>query len=86
MLNANVCLQQESVKYEKAQKQRSAKKRTPPKGKKSKKTESEEGFHYIAYVPVNGSVWRFDGLLQQPMNIGKDDAQSSHLGNTDELP
>lgn len=70
MLNANLCLQQEHTKYEKAQKRRAAK-TAPPKRKQSRKaSQAEDGYHYIAYVPIHGSVWRFDGLLQQPTNIG----------------
>lgn len=31
---------------------------------------SESGFHFIAFVPVKGEVWKFDGLERQPQNIG----------------
>jgi ubiquitin carboxyl-terminal hydrolase L5 len=32
---------------------------------------SEAGFHFIAFVPVMGSVWKFDGLERQPQSLGK---------------
>jgi ubiquitin carboxyl-terminal hydrolase L5 len=70
MLNANLCLQQEHTKYEKAQKRRAAKTAPPKRNQSKKAAQAEDGYHYIAYVPIHGSVWRFDGLLQQPTNIG----------------
>lgn len=33
---------------------------------------SEAGFHFIAYVPAMGSVWKFDGLERQPQSLGKE--------------
>ncbi|KAL8928409.1 MAG: hypothetical protein Q9172_000895 [Xanthocarpia lactea] len=41
--------------------------------KKSKAKESDEddaGFHFIAFVPVQGRVWKLDGLERQPENLG----------------
>lgn len=43
--------------------------------KQSKKTrpggnEDDAGFHFIAYVPVDDSVWKLDGLERQPQNLG----------------
>ncbi|KAI5301373.1 hypothetical protein KEM55_007275 [Ascosphaera atra] len=35
--------------------------------------ESESGFHFIAFVPVKGELWKFDGLERQPQNLGKCD-------------
>jgi ubiquitin carboxyl-terminal hydrolase L5 len=32
--------------------------------------ESEAGFHFIAFVPAKGRVWKFDGLERQPQNLG----------------
>lgn len=31
---------------------------------------SEAGFHFIAFVPIGGSLWKLDGLERQPMNLG----------------
>lgn len=30
----------------------------------------QAGFHFIAFVPIQGSVWKLDGLERQPMNLG----------------
>ncbi|KAL8683070.1 MAG: hypothetical protein Q9186_000980, partial [Xanthomendoza sp. 1 TL-2023] len=41
--------------------------------KKSKAKTSDEddaGFHFIAFVPVQGRVWKLDGLERQPQNLG----------------
>lgn len=56
--------------------------RSPRKFKKSKtgrakkrKTVDEDSaadgaFHFIAFVPINGKVWKLDGMDAQPMNLG----------------
>ena len=57
----------------KAAKQKRASKK---KSKSRKKTqavnedEEENGFHFIAYVPAHGSVWKMDGMEAQPENLG----------------
>jgi ubiquitin carboxyl-terminal hydrolase L5 len=28
-------------------------------------------YHFIAFVPVDGVVWQFDGLERQPQKVGK---------------
>jgi len=33
--------------------------------------ESEAGFHFIAFVPAMGKVWKFDGLERQPQGLGQ---------------
>lgn len=35
-----------------------------------KRTATEQSFHYIAYVPVNGRVWELDGFEVQPRCLG----------------
>ena len=32
--------------------------------------DSDAGFHFIAFVPVDGKVWKLDGLERQPQNLG----------------
>ncbi|KAL8953626.1 MAG: hypothetical protein Q9222_000552 [Ikaeria aurantiellina] len=32
--------------------------------------EDDAGFHFIAFVPVQGKVWKLDGLERQPQNLG----------------
>lgn len=31
----------------------------------------DAGFHFIAFVPALGTVWKFDGLERQPHALGK---------------
>jgi hypothetical protein len=33
--------------------------------------QDQAGFHFIAFVPIQGCVWKLDGLERQPMNLGK---------------
>jgi ubiquitin carboxyl-terminal hydrolase L5 len=33
--------------------------------------EADAGFHFIAFVPVLGKVWKFDGLERQPQVLGE---------------
>jgi ubiquitin carboxyl-terminal hydrolase L5 len=45
--------------------------KTKKKARKMKKADDEDlAFHFIAYVPIDGSVWRFDGLQYEPLNLG----------------
>ncbi len=42
----------------------------------SKKTQSEDndnaaGFHFIAFMPIRDTLWKFDGLERQPMSLGR---------------
>ena len=32
--------------------------------------QDQAGFHFIAFVPIQGCVWKLDGLERQPMNLG----------------
>jgi ubiquitin carboxyl-terminal hydrolase L5 len=32
--------------------------------------EADAGFHFIAFVPALGRVWKFDGLERQPQALG----------------
>lgn len=33
--------------------------------------EADAGFHFIAFVPALGKVWKFDGLERQPQALGR---------------
>ena len=39
-------------------------------------TEAEEGFHFVAYMPIDGHVWKLDGLDSFPEDMGAIDAAS----------
>ncbi|PKK53757.1 hypothetical protein CI102_1778 [Trichoderma harzianum] len=74
-LNADLCLEH-AVSHAKCKKAK-----TKPKAAKktSKKTRVEEsyGFHFIAYVPVDGYVWELDGLRSKPHRIGPIESHES---------
>jgi ubiquitin carboxyl-terminal hydrolase L5 len=44
--------------------------KAPPKKKKKSSKSEPEGFHYIAFVPVDGQVWELDGLENMPLCLG----------------
>jgi len=72
ILNADLTLQNDYDKWVKANKnsrRKVAKKKASKK--KKKKEEDEAGYHFVAYVPISGSVWRLDGLQRQPVNLGE---------------
>lgn len=42
------------------------------KGAKSEADDSDAGYHFIAFVPIDGKVWKLDGLERQPQNLGRE--------------
>ncbi|KAI4091754.1 MAG: hypothetical protein LQ348_006903 [Seirophora lacunosa] len=40
------------------------------KSKAKNADEDDAGFHFIAFVPVQNTVWKLDGLERQPQNLG----------------
>jgi ubiquitin carboxyl-terminal hydrolase L5 len=79
ILNADLVLSNDFDKWARSKKAAASpkkktingKSRPKPKPKpKRKRDEEESGYHFIAYVPINGVVWRLDGLQRQPINIG----------------
>jgi hypothetical protein len=70
VLNADLALQNDYEKWVKAKKT-PKRKVVKKKASKKKKDEDEAGYHFVAYVPIKGSVWRLDGLRRQPVNLGK---------------
>jgi len=69
-LNSDLTLQTDYEKWVKAKKT-SKRKVGKKKVARRKKEEDEAGYHFVAYVPINGSVWRLDGLQKRPVNLGK---------------
>lgn len=59
MLNSDLQLKNEST----WKGSRSSKKSHAP-------ADSEAGFHFIAFVPAMGKVWKLDGLERQPQALG----------------
>jgi ubiquitin carboxyl-terminal hydrolase L5 len=71
-LSADLCLENETSDA----KTSTSKRRTVgKKGKKApprkKKSNTEYGYHFIAYVPAGGYVWELDGLQYKPRRLGK---------------
>ncbi|KAI1625493.1 ubiquitin carboxyl-terminal hydrolase L5 [Exophiala viscosa] len=72
-LNIDLRLKQEFAAAEKEKKAKAAQSKRPrKKNKKQTKQyeEDENGFHFVAYVPVDGCVWKMDGLEQLPRKLG----------------
>jgi hypothetical protein len=67
ILNADLVLFRDVEKWGKAKKYR--RKRV---AKRKKDVENDTGFHFVAYVPIDGAVWKLDGLQRQPDNLGTD--------------
>lgn len=43
---------------------------TNKKRKKVTEEEEENAFHFIAFIPIDGKLWKLDGMDAQPMNLG----------------
>ncbi|KAF7876564.1 hypothetical protein EAF04_001653 [Stromatinia cepivora] len=67
ILNADLALSNEVSAWEK---KRKMKKKS---GKSKSGSDDGSGFHFIAFVPVKGVVWRLDGLQRQPVSLGQFD-------------
>jgi len=73
MLNADLALLNEVEAWTRAKNRPKRKIITKSKSKTrpKKKVEEDSGFHYVAYVPIAGAVWKLDGLQRTPVKIGK---------------
>ncbi|KUJ10598.1 cysteine proteinase [Mollisia scopiformis] len=75
-LNASLQVQRDHDEWVKISKYRrksnGTKRKRASSGKTKKpKQDLEDAYHYIAYVPIGRGVWRLDGLLKQPRNLGR---------------
>ena len=59
MLNADLQLKNERNSKSRARKA------------KGEENEGSAGFHFIAFMPIGESLWKFDGLERQPMSLGE---------------
>ena len=39
------------------------------KGENNPKDDESAGFHFIAFVPIDGQIWKLDGLERQPQKV-----------------
>ncbi len=51
---------------------------TSRRNKNARGDDSDDGagFHFIAYMPIAGDVWKLDGLERQPHRIGLSNSTS----------
>ena len=71
-LNADLALEY-AASQSRQKKPKSASKKSR---KKKDKDDSENAFHFVAYVPADGQVWELDGLQKRPHKIGR----PTHVG------
>ena len=73
-------LKQDSVAAEKEKKRKEAAAKAAAKAKRPRKRakieedseeDEEAGFHFVAYVPAGGFVWRMDGMEPFPRKLGR---------------
>lgn len=69
-LNVDLCLEN-AVSDTKSKKAKTGGSRTTKKASRKKRADDDYGFHFIAYVPVDGYVWELDGLRSKPHRIGR---------------
>lgn len=69
ILNADLALLNEVEAWNLAQKL--PKRKVVIKPRPKKRVDEDSGFHFVAYVPIDGAVWRLDGLQRAPAKIGK---------------
>lgn len=68
MMNVDLRLKEDAV----AAKKKATKSKRRKKRKKPIPDEEEDsGFHFVAYVPARGHVWRMDGMEKQPKSLGE---------------
>ncbi|KAI9680777.1 MAG: hypothetical protein M1817_004217 [Caeruleum heppii] len=63
MLNADLHLKNEATASKKQQGQKKS-------AAKNVEGDDSAGFHFIAFLPVDGDVWKLDGLDRQPHRLG----------------
>ena len=57
------------------------KKTQSKKGKRQDEDETDAAFHFIAFVPAMGKVWKLDGLERQPQAIGMTGMQPNSINS-----
>lgn len=68
-MNVDLRLKQDVLAAEKSKKAAASK--WPRKRRRQEEFEEDEvGFHFVAYVPVRGTVWRMDGMERLPRRVG----------------
>ncbi len=68
-----------AVKKKKAQHAQKSNKRKRRKKSKAVDEDEESGFHFIAYVPACGRIWKMDGMERRPQSLGSIDDTADWL-------
>jgi len=71
ILNADLALLNEVEAWNRTKNRPKRKSVIKSKPNPKKKVEEDSGFHYVAYVPIAGAVWKLDGLQRTPVKIGR---------------
>ncbi len=69
-MNVDLRLKQDVALAEKRKKAATSKRPRKKRKDDEESLEDESGFHFVAYVPANGHVWRMDGLERLPRELG----------------
>lgn len=48
-------------------------KNVTPKKRKLEEYETDAGYHFIAFMPIEGELWQLDGMDKSPINLGSFD-------------
>lgn len=73
-MSVDVSLKGDALRYERKKKEAAER---APQGRRRKRRKvtmdadyNENGFHFIAYAPAIGSIWKMDGMEPSPRKIG----------------
>lgn len=71
MLHADLALKNEYDDRRKPKKKSQESKKKSTKKSHIADEDDDAAFHFIAYVPIYGEVWKLDGLDRQPQKLGE---------------
>ncbi|ETI25273.1 hypothetical protein G647_04648 [Cladophialophora carrionii CBS 160.54] len=69
-MNVDLRLKQDFTLVERRRRAASSKRPRKKRKENEEAFEDESGFHFVAYVPAGGDVWRMDGLERLPRKLG----------------
>ncbi|KIW69380.1 hypothetical protein PV04_05260 [Phialophora macrospora] len=69
-MNVDLRLKQDIVLEERRKRAATSKRPRKKRKEDEESLEDESGFHFVAYVPAGGNVWRMDGLERLPRRLG----------------
>lgn len=78
-MNVDLRLKQDMELAEKKKKAAAAKRPRKKLKEDEDAFEDENGFHFVAYVPASGAVWKMDGLERMPRRLSSIDEGDSWI-------